>query len=36
VLLEPLFTCLVVRTLKRFADNPLISRFTTVKTLATA
>lgn len=36
VLLEPLFTCLVVRTLKRYANKPLISRFTTVKNLATA
>ena len=36
VLCEPLFTCLVVRTLKPHADKLLISRFTCVKTLAVA
>ena len=36
VLCEPLFTCLVVRQLKRFSDNQLVDRFTCVKTLATA
>ncbi len=36
VLLEPLFTCLVVRSLKRHADHRLVSRFTTVKSLANA
>jgi len=35
VLCEPLFTCLVVRTLKRHADNLLVSRLTCVKSLAT-
>lgn len=34
VLCEPLFTCLVVRTLKRHADNLLVSRLTCVKALA--
>lgn len=33
VLCEPLFTCLVVRTLKRYTDNFLVGRFTCVKTL---
>lgn len=33
VLCEPLFTCLVVRTLKRHADNLLVSRLTCVKAL---
>lgn len=36
VLCEPLFTCLVVRTLKRHADRWLVARFTCVKYLATA
>ncbi|WP_409281367.1 energy-coupling factor ABC transporter permease [Pseudomonas defluvii] len=34
VLCEPLFTCLVVRTLKRHADNLLVSRLTCVKALS--
>lgn len=34
VLCEPLFTCLVVRTLRRHADRLLIGRLTCVKTLA--
>jgi ABC-type Co2+ transport system permease subunit len=36
VLCEPLFTCLVVRTLKRYTDNFLVGRFTCVKTLSLA
>lgn len=36
VLCEPLFTCLVVRTLKRYADNALVGRFTSVNMLKVA
>jgi ABC-type Co2+ transport system permease subunit len=36
VLCEPLFTCLVVRTLKRHADNQWVQRLTSVKSLALA
>lgn len=32
ILCESLFTCLVVRTLKRYTDNLLVGRFTCVKT----
>ena len=36
VLCEPLFTCLVVRTLKRYADILLVERFTSVNALKLA
>ncbi len=36
VLCEPLFTCLVVRGLKRYADNVVVRRFTCVPSLAVA
>jgi cobalt/nickel transport system permease protein len=36
VLCEPLFTCLVARTLKRYADNAFVERFTCVKSLKVA
>lgn len=36
VLCEPLFTCLVVRVLKRHGDNLLVNRFTCVRSLAVA
>ncbi|MNL77888.1 hypothetical protein D3C87_2041620 [compost metagenome] len=36
VLCEPLFTCLVARTFKRYADNAFVGRFTCVKSLKVA
>lgn len=36
VLCEPLFTCLVVRTVKRYADNALVGRYTSVNMLKVA
>lgn len=36
ILLEPVFTCLIIRVLKRYENNGLVQRFTTVKSLTAA